>query len=784
MQLLIRLLRNLPGLLISPVLIAVPGLALGLTSILFRVFGRSQQPENTRPSTRSASFVIPNWNGRDLLEKYLPSVLAAAGYDENNEVIVVDNGSADGSAAFVREHFPQVRLLALPQNLGFGGGSNLGIREARNDIVVLLNSDMRVDPGMLPPLLAAFDDEKVFSVTCQIFFSDPAKRREETGLTHVWWSGGMPRVRHVVEEGIQRPFPCFYGGGGSTAFDRRKFLELGGFDHLLAPFYLEDTDLGFLAWKRGWKVLYQSASHVWHEHRGTIGKNFKRAYIENTIRKNLLLFCWKNIHEPRRLAEHLLATWVGVLVSALAGDSLERANLAGLWRAFWQLPQAVSARWRALRLAVVTDTEALRRPLGGYYRDRFEPVDSNPLRLRVLFLSPYPVCPPVHGGAVFMYQTLRRLGESADLHLIALVDEPWEIEAHEELRPALRSQEFLVRLEGQPKGVGALEPFAVREFRSLDLEWLIHRQILLHGIDVFQIEYANMGQYAPSFQRLPVLLFEHDVYFQSIARQMSTLSWAGRIKASAEYLRALRYELRLLPRVDRIQTCTEENRAFLLSFLPHLDGRIDPHLRAGIDTSRYEFRPGPRRPKSMLFLGSFRHAPNGVGVRWFLRYVMPRILEQEPEATLTLIGADPPPAHTLPDYHGAVQLAGFVEDIVAPLHNHALFVCPILAGSGLRVKLLEAFACGIPVVSTRVGAEGFGGRDGEICALADDPEAFAARVVSLMRNPEEAAAMARRARDYVVVERDMAVMTKRLEASYRQALTSKVSAVSRDRASN
>ena len=90
MQLLIRLLRHLPGLLISPVLIAVPGLALGLTSILFRFFGRSQQPENTRPSTRSASFVIPNWNGRDLLEKYLPSVLAAAGYDENNEVIVTN----------------------------------------------------------------------------------------------------------------------------------------------------------------------------------------------------------------------------------------------------------------------------------------------------------------------------------------------------------------------------------------------------------------------------------------------------------------------------------------------------------------------------------------------------------------------------------------------------------------------------------------------------------------------------------------------------------------------
>ena len=112
----------------------------------------------------------------------------------------------------------------------------------------------------------------MFAVSCQIFFSDPAKRREETGLTQGWWEDGGLRVRHREDASVTQAFPCFYGGGGSCAFDRAKFLELGGFDELLRPFYLEDTDLGYLAWKRGWKVLYQPRSVVFHEHRGTIGK--------------------------------------------------------------------------------------------------------------------------------------------------------------------------------------------------------------------------------------------------------------------------------------------------------------------------------------------------------------------------------------------------------------------------------------------------------------------------------------------------------------------------------
>lgn len=738
------------------------------------VFGRKKLPTDQQPNSTSASVVIPNWNGRDLLEKYLPSVLAAMSDHPDNEVVVVDNGSTDGSADFVRQRFPQVNLVALPENLGFGGGSNAGFRAAKNDIVVLLNSDMRVDRDFLSPLLRGFQDPQTFAVSCQIFFSDPDKLREETGLTQAWWQDGGLRVRHRLDDEVTDLYPCFYGGGGSCAFDRRKFFELGGFDELLAPFYLEDTDLGYLAWKRGWKVLYQPQSIVYHEHRGTIGKKFSPAYIQGVLKKNFLLFCWKNIHEYGKFTSHSLFTAAHSIVTLMAGTSPERSNLRGQARALRQMPGALKSRWRARTLAAITDSEAFLRPLGGYFRDRFVPLTSVPEKPRVLFLSPYAIYPPTHGGGVFMYQTLRELGPRTELHLIALLDYPHERAPHEALAPYCRSMNFMVRLEGKRRGPISLLPHAVIEFSNDDLEWLIHRTIYLREIDVFQIEYTNMAQYAGRFRQLACMLFEHDIYFQSIARGLPFMRQAIQlISARVEYLRALHYELKTLPMLDRVQVCTPANKQYLTQFLPGLASRIDDNYRAGIRTADYRFHTDDREPDTILFLGSFRHMPNQEAIFWFCRNVLPLILERRPNARFVMVGSDPPPRHGLPGPQHAIELRGFVDDIREPLSRYAIFVCPILSGSGVRVKLLEAFAAGIPSVSTRIGAEGLAIEDGQFCALADTPEAFAGKVVKLLEDAAAARAMAERARQEVEARWDMPTITHGLWESYRQTLAAK-----------
>ena len=768
----LHFLLQLVQLAITPLVTLLPLITLLMGDLLWMVIGRRRQPSGAPPRRQAASVVIPNWNGRDLLERYLPSVVTALAGHPDNEIIVVDNGSEDGSAEYLRTHFPTVRTLALPQNLGFGGGSNAGFAAARNDIVVLLNSDMRAAPDFLAPLLEGFADPNVFAVSCQIFFSDPAKPRQETGLTQAAWKDGALRVRHRIDDEVDDLYPCFYGGGGSCAFDRNKFLELGGFDPLLAPFYLEDTDLGYLAWKRGWKVLYQPQSHVWHEHRGTIGKTFSAAYIDSILQKNFLLFAWKNIHQTSWLLEHFFFAGTGAAVSLFAGPSPERASLAGLFRAVRQLPSALASRWRARNLAAITDPEAFRRPLAGYYQDRFRAPTATPEKPTVLFLSPYPIEPPTHGGGVFMSQTLHHLVDHAQVHLVALLEQPHQVADHSALAARCASFHYIVRMHGESHTIGSIQPHAVREFSNGDLEWMLHRIIYQHGVDVVQIEYANMGQYACRFNRIATCVFEHDVYFQSIARQLRQPGASFRkFQAGLEYLRTLPYELRMLDGVDDIQVCTRDNAEYLQSFSPQLASRIALNLRAGIDAGRYQYTETGRTANSILFVGSFRHQPNQEALQWFANQVMPRVLAANPQAKLVCVGSDPPPPHAFPSLGGAIEIHGFIDDVRKAFSQHAVFICPVLSGSGVRVKLLEAFACGIPVVSTTIGAEGLGRNDGEFCRLADDPRQFAQAVLHLLATPDRE--MTQRARTEVEQNWNMRVITQRLAQRYRQVLQRK-----------
>jgi O-antigen biosynthesis protein len=757
-------------LLLSPALILISIAAIAAVDLCFALFGKKRPPSIARARNECATVVIPNWNGRDLLAKYLPSLIDSLSDNPGNEIIVVDNASADGSAEFLAARFPQVRVIRCERNLGFGGGSNLGFREAANDIVVLLNSDMRVERNFLAPLLAPFDDPLVFAVAGQIFFSDPNKRREETGLTEGWWADGRIRVSHRIDREITSEFPCFYAGGGSSAFDRRKFLELGGFDEIFKPFYYEDTDLGLVAWKRGWKVLYQPASIVYHEHRGTIGRKFSANYVQGIVKKNAVLFVWKSVHDWRLLAAHFPFLVLSCLRSFIFGDAPQAFNFPGLAKAFIQLPWICRSRWRARELAGISDAEALRRPLGLYFRDRFEaPAEPVPERLRVLFAAPYAIEPPVHGGAVFMKMTIEELSLLADVHLAGMVDLAEQVAEQSSLRSICKSIYIQVRNVETSRNIASLLPHAIREFRDRDFAWALHRIGLQNKIDVIQLEYTQFAQYRGEYRHIPCFLFEHDIHFESVwSLAKNASSPFRRTQYFYEYLRCFRYELTVLPKFRRIQACSNENAEALTRYIPGLEKRIDTDLRAGIQSAKFDFAPAGREPDTMLFAGSFRHEPNAQAIRWFVSEVLPRVTAMRPEAKLVIVGSDPPPSMAFLSKHPSIRFTGHVADIREPLGRYSVFVCPIRSGSGIRVKLLEAFSSGIPCVSTTLGAEGLARESGGVCELADTPQEFAAATARLLSDSQYAASLAGRARQKLEAERDGAVITRRLEATYRR----------------
>jgi glycosyltransferase involved in cell wall biosynthesis len=378
----------------------------------------------------------------------------------------------------------------------------------------------------------------------------------------------------------------------------------------------------------------------------------------------------------------------------------------------------------------------------------------------------------VHGGAVFMKMTLEELSALADLHLAGMVDVPEQLPAQESLTAICRSVSMCVRNPETPRNIASLLPHAVREFRDRDFAWVLNRVGLLEKVDVVQLEYTQFAQYRGDYRHIPCFLFEHDIHFESVrSLARNTKNPLLRLHYLYEYLRCFRYELKTLTRFRRIQACSIENAALLTRYLPELAGRIDTDLRAGIQSARFRFVLDGREPDTILFIGSFRHEPNAEAIRWFVTKILDRITAIRPQAKLVIVGSDPPPSMGFLTRHPNVLFTGHVEDIREPLERYAVFVCPIRSGSGIRVKLLEAFSSGIPCVSTRLGAEGLAHTSGEICELADAPEEFASAVVHLLSDRVYAAAIAVRARKKLEAERDGPVITRHLEQVYRRELS-------------
>lgn len=239
---------------------------------------------------KSVSIVIPNYNGKHLLEQYLPSVFVAAqNANTEFEVIVIDDGSKDDSINFLKENYKNVKLLINDKNRGFSYTCNHGIREAKHDLILLLNSDVKLMPDYFEHQWKYFSKADTFGVMARIMSFDETKIEDAARL--LYYSGCRIKANkfYYSENPEDDNVYTAYLSGANALVDAKKLKELGGFDEIFSPFSSEDFDLSLRAWQLGWKCYYEHRSFCFHHISGSTKTQIKSDFIKKIYYRNRFL---------------------------------------------------------------------------------------------------------------------------------------------------------------------------------------------------------------------------------------------------------------------------------------------------------------------------------------------------------------------------------------------------------------------------------------------------------------------------------------------------------------
>jgi GT2 family glycosyltransferase len=313
--------------------------------------------EQAPPRIHEISVAIPNWNGAEILPECLASVQRAcrrARIDGSVDVVIADDGSTDASASIVRRDFPDARFLELGRRSGFGVAANAAVEACRHPYVLLLNSDAIVDEDFFLAWPDPFGDADTFAITAWMLRAD--RRTVDSGRRVAVWDKGL--IRHWVVQDRGEAAPSLYASGGGSIYDRAKFRDLGGFDPLYRPMYAEDLDLSYMAWKRGWKVMYEPGCVVYHRASYSALRAFSEWEKYLTETRNHFLFVWKNVTDPTLWTRHL--AWLPLRVAG-APFYGRRMLAAGFAAAVRRTAEALRRRRELRPLERVSDASIFAR---------------------------------------------------------------------------------------------------------------------------------------------------------------------------------------------------------------------------------------------------------------------------------------------------------------------------------------------------------------------------------------------------------------------------------------
>lgn len=407
--------------------------------------------------------------------------------------------------------------------------------------------------------------------------------------------------------------------------------------------------------------------------------------------------------------------------------------------------------------------------------------------MHILFLTQIIPYPPDAGPKVKTWHVLKYLAEAGYKITLVSFMRPEEEPYLDNLRQVCTTLHTIPIRRSRIADAGYWlrsqwtgRPFLVERDDSTQMRNLIEQIIASEKIDFIHADQLTMVQFALPPRTIlkknwPALVFDaHNAVWTILDRMVQNVPWLIRPVVALEAHRVKQYEAMVVKEFDHTLAVTEIDHQALLQAIKESNGHV-PSLEKKITVvpiavNTSTLLPIERAPgsKNILTLGTLHYPPNADGIRWFLNQVFPLVRQKVPDATLTIIGKNPPQDFLLsasqqPD---VINVTGYVPELDEYMQKAAIIVVPVRAGGGMRVRILEAFSRAMPVVTTTVGLEGINAALDRDVLVKDTEKDFADAVIQLLLDQDMQAQLAKNGRKFVEAHYDWQVILGKMKNVY------------------